>query len=140
MGFTLTVSGGPGSIALKDTIVTSVKLISDTPDDSNARSNDLAIGLQVKGRIISSEIDGDPTLQLAKWSLIPVEDASCYAEVKVDYDHANTTVRSIQMNNAFIVSYSESFDDENGVGTFDLMLRQKKDRNNEYQCIGNFAK
>lgn len=139
MGFTLTVSGGPGEFKLDDTIVTSLKLISDTPDDSNARSNDLAIGLQVKGRIIAKEINGDPTMQLAKWSLIPVEDSACYAQVTVEYKHAGTTVRSISMNNAFIVSYVENFDNNNGEGTFDLMLRQKKDRNNEYQCTGNFA-
>lgn len=138
MGFSLKVSGGPGSIQLDETIVTSVKLISDTPDDSNARSNDLAIGLQVKGRIIADEINGDQTLQLAKWSVIPVEEATCYGEVTVDYVHAGTTVRSISMNHAFVVSYKESFDNESGVGTFDLLLRQKKDRNKEYQCSGNF--
>lgn len=138
MGFSLNVSGGPGSFQLDETIVTSVKLISDTPNDSNARSNDLAIGLQVKGRIIAEEISGDPTLQLAKWSLIPVENSNCYGEVTVDYIHAGMTVRSVSMNNAFVVSYQESFDNGSGVGTFDLVLRQKKDRNKEYQCTGNF--
>lgn len=139
MGFSLKVSGGPGAFELDHDIVTSLKLVSDTPDDSNARSNDLAIGLQVKGKIISNKKEGDPTMQLAKWSLIPVEDSACYAQVTVEYKHAGTTVRSISMNNAFIVSYVENFDKNNGEGTFDLMLRQKKDRNNEYQCTGNFA-
>lgn len=138
MGFTLNVTGGPGNIQLDETIVTSVKLISDTPDDSNARSNDLAIGLQIKGRIISEGANGDPTLQLSKWSLIPVEDSNCYGQVSVEYVHAGMTVRSISMTNAFVVSYKESFDNENGVGIFDIMLRQKKDRNREYQCTGNF--
>lgn len=138
MGFSLNVSGGPGSFKLDDTIVTSVQLISDTPNDSNARSNDLAIGLQVKGRIIAEEISGDPTLQLAKWSMIPVEEATCYGQVTVEYIHAGTTVRSVEMSNAFVVSYEESFDNETGVGIFDLLLRQKKDRNKEYKCNGNF--
>lgn len=138
MGFKLKVSGGPGSIELDETIVTSIRMISDTPDDSNARSNDLGIGLEVKGRIIAEEINGDQTLSLSKWSVIPVEDATCYGQVQADYIHAGVTVRSITMPNAFVVSYKEHFDNDTGVGYFDMLLRQKKDRNKDYTCTGNF--
>ena len=39
----------------------------------------------------------------------------------------------------YIANYAESFEDETGVGTFRLLLKQKKDKNNTVQYEGGFA-
>ena len=53
MGFELKVEGGPGSIELGYETITSVKYFSDSPDDSNARSNDVSLAVEIKGKIIN---------------------------------------------------------------------------------------
>lgn len=138
MGLTLRVSGGPGSFELDERVITSVKTISDTPDDSNARSNDLALGVEVRGRIIANFQGGDQTLQLANWSMIPVEKSTCYGQVTLEYKHRNVVVRSVSIPNAFIVSYKEFFSVEEGEGTFVMQIRQKKDQNASYACTGSY--
>lgn len=138
MGLILRVSGGPGSFELDENVITSVKTISDTPDDSNARSNDLALGVEVKGRIIANSNGGDQTLQLAHWSMIPDSDRNCYGQVTLEFTHRNVVVRSISLSDAYIVSYKESFSVEEGEGSFVMKIRQKKDKNVSYTCAGSY--
>lgn len=140
MGFELKVEGGPGSIELGYETITSVKYFSDSPDDSNARSNDVSLAVEIKGKIITA-LDGDEykTVELAKWSVIPVEDPNCYGQVTVRYISAGMVVREIKLPNAFMVSYKETFDNQTGVGEFTALIRQKKDKNAMFECSGSFS-
>lgn len=140
MGFELKVEGGPGSFDLGFETITSVKYISDSPDDSNARSNDVSLSVEIKGKIITA-LDGDEykTVELAKWSVIPVEDPNCYGQVTVTYVNAGMVVREIKLPNAFMVSYKETFNNQEGVGEFVAVIRQKKDKNAQFECAGSFS-
>ncbi|SFR97513.1 membrane-associated protease 1 [Anaeromicropila populeti] len=140
MGFELKVSGGPGTIELGFETITSVRYFTDTPDDSNARSNDVSLAVEIKGKIITAlDGDKDDTVNLAKWSVIPVEDPNCYGQVTVRYISAGMVVREMKLPNAFIVYYKESFDNETGVGYFETLIRQKKDKNKVFECSGSFG-
>ncbi len=101
---------------------------------------DLGMGVLVTGKI-RANIAGvaDETVKLAQWALVPAEDANCYGQVTVDVLSAGKEVRQIVMDTVYIANYAESFEDETGVGTFRLLLKQKKDKNNTVQYEGGFA-
>lgn len=75
MGFNLKIKGKNEEITLGMDNITTVKYISDTPDDSNARASDLGVVLEVNGKIITpvNGEEADDTKKMAKWSLIPAE-------------------------------------------------------------------
>ena len=81
----------------------------------------------------------DSTLNLAKWSLVPSESADSYRTVKVDVISASQVVRQITLPNAFVMEYSESLDDETGVGEFYLHVKQKKDKTSQTTLEGGFG-
>ncbi|APC40289.1 membrane-associated protease 1 [Clostridium estertheticum] len=140
MGFKLKVEGAE-TIELGIENILTVEFNTDTPDDSNARSTDLGTSLSIKGKILTP-VDGeaaDSTIKLAKWSLVPSEKADCYRKVTVDVISASQVVRQINLPNAFVVSYAENYGDEEGVGTFILELKQKKDKTTMVKFQGGFG-
>lgn len=138
MGFKVTIEAKE-SINLGIETVTSVKFITETPNDSNARSTDLGMGVEIVGKI-RANIAGvaDETVKIGQWALVPAEDAQCYGSVTVDVLSGGKEVRQIIMDTVYVVNYKESFADESGVGTFVLTLKQKKDKNNTVQYQGGF--
>lgn len=140
MGFRLKVEGAD-TIDLGVENILTVKFKTDTPDDSDARSTDLGVTAVISGKILAA-VDGeaaDQTIKLAKWSYVPAEDADCYRKVTIDVISASQVVRQIHFPNAFVVDYQENFGDENGVGTFCLMLKQKKDKTANLKFEGGFG-
>lgn len=141
MGFRIKIEGGTESIELGLQSLTQVKFETDTPNDSNARSTDVGMALAISGKILTA-VDGDEadaTLKLANWSLVAAEKADCYRKVTVEVIAAEQVVREIHLSNAFVVDYKESYGDTEGVGTFKLLVRQKKDKNNLVEYKGGFA-
>lgn len=139
MGFKVTIEAKE-TINLGLETVTSVKFVTDTPNDSNARSTDLGLGVVVAGKIRANVAGvADETVKIAQWALVPAEDALCYGKVTVDVLSAGKEVRQIIMDTVYIVDYKEIFNDQTGVGEFVLTLRQKKDKNNTVQYQGGFA-
>ncbi|MEK3788652.1 MULTISPECIES: hypothetical protein [Paenibacillus] len=129
MGFRLKVEGQE-TIELGLDNIKTVVYDTDTPDDSNARSTDVGSTLRISGKIITAT-DGDSaddTMKLALWSLVPAEKADCYRKATLEVIAADQVVRKIYFPNAFVVDYNESFGDEEGVGTFSLYIKQKKDK------------
>ena len=129
MGFKLKVAG-PSSIELGTTSIISVKFGADIPHDSNARSTDLGSTIEITGKILTA-VDGDPfdsTRQLGQWSLVPAERADCYRKVSIEVIAASQVVRKYTFPNAFVIDYTEDYGDTEGVGTFRLMIKQKKDK------------
>lgn len=129
MGFRFKVEG-PETIELSLESIQTVKFKTDTPIDSNARSKDLGSTIEITGKILTA-VDGDPfdsTRQLGLWSLVPAEKADCYRKATLEVIAADQVVRKFYYPNAFVVDYKEKYGDTEGVGTFKLVIKQKKDK------------
>ena len=140
MGFRLNVEGGE-SIQLGIESIENVKYKTDTPNDSNARSKDVGATLYITGKILTAIGGGaaDSTKNLGKWSLVPAEKADCYRKVTVEVVSAEQIVRKITFPNAFVIDYTEHYGDTEGIGTFDLVVRQKKDKLPELTVEGVYG-
>ena len=140
MGFRVKVEGAE-SIDLNIESIETVEFKTDTPDDSNARSTDLGTSLIITGKILTP-VNGeaaDNTIKLAQWSLVPAEKADCYRRVKVDVISASQVVRQFTLPNAFVVDYEENYGDVEGIGTFKLYVKQKKDKTAAVKFEGGFG-
>ena len=140
MGFTLKVEG-PNEISLGTTSITGVKFGADIPLDSNARSTDLGSTLTITGKILTA-VDGDPfdaTKQIGQWSLVPAEKSDCYRKAVVEVIAASQVVRKYTFPNAFVVDYQEDYGDAEGVGTFTLIIKQKKDKMAQVTVEGGYS-
>ena len=135
MGFTLKVEGNT-TIELGTTSITGVKVSTDIPQDSNARSTDLGSTITVTGKILTA-VDGDPfdaTRQLG-----PAENSDCYRKVTVEVIAASQVVRKYSYPNAFVVDYKEDYGDVEGIGTFKLIMKQKKDKMAQVSVEGGYS-
>lgn len=140
MGFRVKVEGAD-TINLDIENIEKVKFTTDTPHDSNARSTDLGSTLVIEGKILTP-VDGeaaDQTIKLAQWSLVPVEKADSYRKVTVEVIAADQVIRKITYPNAFVINYTEHFGDTEGIGTFELVVRQKKDKLNLVTVEGGYS-
>lgn len=140
MGFRVKVEGAE-SIDLNIESIETVEFKTDTPNDSNARSTDLGTSLIITGKILTP-VGGeaaDSTIKLAQWSLVPAEKADCYRSVQVDVISASQVVRQLTLPNAFVVDYAEQYGDVEGVGTFKLYVKQKKDKTALVKFEGGFG-
>ena len=140
MGFTVKVDG-PSTIELGTTSVTGVKFRTDIPVDSNARSTDMGSTVEITGKILTA-VDGDPfdsTRQLGLWSLVPAEKADCYRNVTIEVIAASQVIRKYSYPNAFVVDYKENYGDVEGVGTFTLIIKQKKDKMSLVAVEGGYS-
>ncbi|MCI9401281.1 MAG: membrane-associated protease 1 [Lachnospiraceae bacterium] len=140
MGFTLKVEGNSAIEFGKDSIM-GVKVRTDIPQDSNARSTDLGSTVTITGKILTA-VDGDPfdsTKQLGLWALVPAENADCYRKVTIEVIAASQVVRKYTYPNAFVVDYKENYGDEEGVGTFTLIMKQKKDKMAQVSVDGGYS-
>ena len=140
MGFTLKVEGNT-TIELGTTSITGVKVSTVIPPDSNARSTDLGSTITVTGKILTA-VDGDPfdaTRQLGLWALVPAENSDCYRKVTVEVIAASQVVRKYSYPNAFVVDYKEDYGDVEGIGTFKLIMKQKKDKMAQVSVEGGYS-
>lgn len=140
MGFRIKIDGG-AAIELKEQSITSVKFRADIPKDSNARSTDLGSTVEITGKILTA-VDGEPfdaTKELGKWALVPAEKADCYRKATIEVIAASQEVRKYTYPNAFVVDYKEDYGNEAGVGTFYLMIKQKKDKMSNIAVEGGYA-
>lgn len=129
MGFKVKIEGAE-TIDLSIESVETVKFSTDTPKDTNARSKDVGSTMVISGKILTA-VDGDPfdsTRKMGTWSLVPAEKADCYRKVTVEVISADQVIRKITYPNAFVVDYKEHYGDTEGIGTFELVVRQKKDK------------
>jgi len=140
MGFKLKIEGQE-NIELGVKSIVTVKFLTDTPDDSNARSTDLGTSIIVTGKILAAvggdEADG--TMKMGKWSLVPAEKADCYRKLTIEVIAADQVVRKFYFPNAFVVDYTENFGDEEGTGTFSLHMKQKKDKLSDVTVEGGYS-
>jgi hypothetical protein len=129
MGFRVKIEGAE-TIDLGIESVETVKFKTDTPEDTNARSKDVGSTMIITGKILTA-VDGDAfdnTRKMGTWSLVPAEKADCYRKATVEVISADQVIRKITYPNAFVIDYIERFGDTEGIGTFELIIRQKKDK------------
>ena len=141
MGFNLKIKGKNEEINLGMDNITTVKYISDTPDDSNARASDLGVVLEVSGKIITpvNGEEADDTKKMAKWSLVPAESSDAYRELSLEVISGSVVVRKIDLPNAFILDYTEDYNDKGGVGEFKAIFKQKKEKIETVTIEGGYA-
>lgn len=140
MGFRVAIEGAE-TINLSIESIENVKLKTDTPKDSNARSKDVGSTMIISGKILTA-LDGDvfdSTRQLGVWSLVPAEKADCYRKLTLEVLSADQIIRKITFPNAFVVDYKEHFGDTEGIGTFEIVVRQKKDKLDKVTIEGGYS-
>ena len=81
----------------------------------------------------------DSTKQLGLWSLVPAEKADCYRKATIEVIAASQVVRKYTFPNAFVVDYREDYGDMEGVGTFRLIIKQKKDKMSQIAVEGGYS-
>ncbi|GAC41175.1 hypothetical protein [Paenibacillus popilliae] len=140
MGFVLKVEGSE-TIELGKDNIQHVIYNTASPDDSNAKSTDVGATMLISGKIITAinGEDADDTRKLGLWSRVPAQKADCYRKVTLDVISAEQVVRSICFPNAFVVDYKEAYGDTEGVGTFSLYIKQKKDKTEDATFEGGYA-
>jgi hypothetical protein len=107
--------------------IENIKFESKIPVTSNARSSQLEIILTIEGRIsfdIENLLMRDNTKKILDWSLVKPSLADSYKKVTLEYTHAGAP-RKYELSHAFILSYTETFDETDG--KFVLVLKQKED-------------
>jgi len=140
MGLRLKIEGAE-SISLDEHSLMTCKFDTDTPDDSNARSTDVVNTIRLTGKILTAigGEEADDTIKLAKWSVVRAESSDSYRKAVVEVVVANQVVRTVTFPNAFVVDYTERYGDTEGVGEFDLTIRQKKDKFEATTIAGGYA-
>lgn len=140
MGLRLNIKGAD-QIVLDEHSIISAKFITDTPDDSNARSTDVVNTMIIDGKILTpvGGVAADDTMKIAKWSKVRAEVADSYREATIEVIVADQVVRKVHFPHAFIVDYTENYFDTEGVGTFHLVIRQKKDKFDLTEIEGGYA-
>lgn len=121
---------GQDSFEVSKECVQRVKFMTEIPLDSNARTKDVGCALEISGKILVAT-DGDPfdsTRKLGLWSMVPAEDAAAYRQVVVEIVEAGLVERKYTFPRAFVVDYVETYGNTNGVGTFKILIKQKKDK------------
>ena len=141
MGFRLNVNGMSGKIELDERTIQTVVFNSQSAMNSNARATDFGLSAKITGKMLfqvgGSSADG--TLELSKWSQVPSEQADCYRNAEISVISAGQVVRKYVLPNAFVMEYEEHLDDETGVGTFYLHIKQKKDENRAVKIEGGYG-
>lgn len=138
-GAKLVISGAE-PFELGEKIITRVGFRVDTPSDSNARSTDVAKIITIEGRIIPELAGsaGEPVAKLHQWAHVKTG-STVYRSAELTYQGDSTTIRKYTLQKAFVLSYTEDFNDREGTGTFTAELCQKKDENTKVKIEGGFA-
>lgn len=121
---------GQDSFEIAKECVKHVVYKTDIPLNSDARTKDVGSTLVISGKILTA-VDGDPfdsTRQLGLWSMVPAENGACNRKVTVEIIQASIVERKYTFPHAFVIDYKETFGDTDGVGTFYLIVKQKKDK------------
>lgn len=136
MAFTVDIqTKAAGSASLTEKAVSSVEFFSDSPDDSQSRTDNIGVTITIKGIISSTQ---DETSVLPQWALVK-EDQDWSATVTVNVlGNDGGTIRTMKFTDAFLVSYEETFVKNEGDGSFVLVVKQNKHENDQITLEGGF--
>lgn len=133
MGFRVTI----GDVVLDDTVVESVEFSVISPENVDAKGAITSASLKITGKILNTS--GEKTVGLASWAADDIHNGYEYKNVVAQYIHDSTVLREYTLPNAFAVDYSEEYGDNNGSGTFTLLVNQKKQHLKETQVNGGYG-
>ena len=130
---------GIHSASLPQENVKSFSARTETPRNNDGRGTDTAVTMTLSGPIRSVDENAlsDETINLAKWAT-EYDDAKAYSKATATAVASGQILRNDVYPNAFVVSYSEKFSIGSGVGTFTLVLRQKKDLLENIENTGGY--
>lgn len=115
----------------------------EIPQDSHARTKDVGVTLTVIGKILADTSQAgnaaDSTAKLMEWSVVPSEKKESYRSVTVKVKSGGIVTRQYELPNAFIVDYSENFENADGIGEFTLKLKQMKNKLDAVKVTGGFS-
>ena len=115
----------------------------EIPQDSRARTKDVGVTMIVKGKILpdtqSAGNAADSTAKIMEWSVVPSEKKEAYRSVTVKVKSGGIVTRQYELPNAFIVDYSENFENADGIGEFTLKLKQMKNKLADVKVTGGFS-
>lgn len=115
----------------------------EIPQDSRARTKDVGVTLTVIGKILADTSQAgnaaDSTAKLMEWSVVPSEKKEAYRSVTVKVKSGGIVTRQYELPNAFIVDYSENFENADGIGEFTLKLKQMKNKLDAVKVTGGFS-
>lgn len=140
MAYTLKAEGA-NEFGLTDETVETLTFDNTSRDNSDARARDYYQTITITGRVRSA-LDGDlkdDTIKVAKWALVPAALQTAYQKITATAVAAGQTTRKYEFTQGFVVGYSEEFTDQSGVGSFELILRQKKDQLDKVKVSGGYA-
>ena len=130
---------GVHSANLPQENVKSFKSHTETPRTNDGRGTDTAVTMTLSGpvRSVDEAAIADETINLARWAT-EYDEAKAYSVATATAEASGQVLRNDVYPNAFVVSYSEKFDVAAGVGTFNMILRQKKDLLENIQNTGGY--
>lgn len=119
---------GAHAVTLGDETVAGIGYRTETPRHNDGRAVDTVATMNTSGKIRTSGEGGigDDTLKLAQWAA-DQNDATAYQVATGTAIAGGQNLRTYTLANAFVINYKESFNVNSGVGTYDLVIRQKKD-------------
>lgn len=124
---------------LDEKSIESFEFISEVPEDSNARTANLAVTVKITGKILTVLGGAETTIQIGDWSRVAATDSTCYRNLKITSVSQGQVTRQYELTKAFVVDYYEEFDIEQGVGMFTLIARQKRDNITDMTINGGFG-
>lgn len=108
--------------------ISSINCIVNTPNDSNARSNSIDNTMTIIGVIGTDE----STVAFYNWAILSPGKNDVYKNVSFEIlGDNNKILRKVEFPDAFVVDYWESYLPTDGTGTFNLLLKQKNDKNKD---------
>lgn len=107
--------------AVLEKCIESVQFNVSTPSDYifTSRGNNKNL-IKITGNIDTEE----STVALYEWALLPATNPECYKEITIEHYKEEKLLRKVTFSKAFVVKYSESYSNDEGVGTFTLYIKQ----------------
>ena len=121
--------------------VKSFSVRTETPRTNDGRGTDTAVTMTISGPIRSvadAATISDETINLARWAT-EYDDAKAYSVATSTAVASGQVLRNDVYPNSFVVSYSEKFNIGEGVGTYNIVVRQKKDLLEFIQNTGGYV-
>jgi len=132
---------GIHSASLPQESINLFKTRTETPGTNDGRGVDTSVSMTLSGpiRSVGDSAVADETINLARWAT-EYDDAKAYSQSTVTAIASGQVLRNTVYPNAFVVSYSEEFNIEKGVGSYKITMRQKKDLLEHIQNTGGYTR
>lgn len=121
---------GKETFILRRECMKRVEFRMDTPLDSTAKAKDMSVSMILSGRILADAAQvgqaADTSAKLEAWSRMSDKKQDAYRDVTVSAVFGDQTVRQYHFEQAFVVDYYENYSNQEGVGEFVLILKERK--------------